>query len=807
MYLLPGDPKMVNALDRLIDSFPQLFIIKHPEYQNRFLLNAIVENLEKGKTSLVIVPDNEDGAELQSFFQQNKIQDWCLNIEHEEAISHTELAKLKKNKNASIKSSNYDLYQLTKENVIDNFAKVSTSYNLITKEIVQNKSWRDLIQYLDNTDIPDVYQSFVNKLKDQSLTVTYLEYGEIRHFIEQAEGRYKDNYRFLSENDLIQYTELFNPKEAIETLTQFLDNTNECIFDLNLLVDNYSRENQNKALNDIKRYESLLSKIQEDLLSHRTQHGELALGKSGSISNTMRRKFNAGYRSHTDESEEIRMVIEILKEDLESSDYFNFEIQTVNRDRATIEDYLVWIDNTSLYLKNWKIDLELYNDSNIKQLNCQNGDLKELNHIDRRFRKILAKLNESNILTKKFEDNTFNILKKIEFVRQVHYDISKSLWRLKEYPDYIEYRSMLAKQSEKSIAIVDVLKNYDYLNWVGLLDSYYMHDAIYQNANSEMPVNGGVINTYIESLSLLRSKKIAHIQSEWTTKRKSAIHKLEIDDPDTYKSLFVGATNLNWVDVLMNHHAFLQDIYPIIIIKESIYRKSTFPMHLIWDTLWVKNMTEHRSIDLDQLRAHSRKQYFVSTNQVSKMQLSSLSYLTDKTTVMPKVSVLDVEYTSTGLPFKLMKNTDRLRAAKEISSQMAFANQKLRIFQLKNVSILSYFGDYLNDQLIGFLKNKGLKEIIPNSDINLGLTDVLVKSDNDIVICTEDGVFDLDQIESSEWQNIMLSKLIRLGSHHVDIWSADIFMQYPYYVRRSLYKAFDKIQVDSMTPATLYDQN
>lgn len=808
MYLLPSDPQMVRAMDRLVLKQPHVFQYSDPNTKNRLMLNAIGETLEKGKSILIIVPQKVDLNSIQFFVDKSIFKPYCLYIRDKENIDSTLFQDTGQQVSKSALEINFKKSNILKSNLVAKLNHMNQAYASINAQVIQNRSWKDLLQYVDNTEPPEVYQSFVSKLEETSVEFTYMTYAEVRLFLEQVHPYYQKEFEFLSENDLLNYNDNFVHQEWLEKLNSYSEVIKECIFDLNLFVDSYSRENQNQALKDINRYELLIEKIREDISEYRLNYGDLIPSANKTISNVVRKKFNAGYKSKVDKSKALQMIIDLLIEDLNDSPFFTFKMAAISGHQTTLEDYELWLSRVTRHFDNWKSDLHEYNSSHIKQLNCQNSELAELKHIDKRIKKVLLDLNKNEFLTKRYEDNTFSILKKIEFIRQLNYDLTKSIWRLENYKEYITFRVKLAKQTGEEKKLIDLVTQYDQDDWVNLIDYYFLQNAIHENAIYSMPSDDGAKDGYLANLKSYRINKIDKIKAYSANRRKEALDTFKVMDADLYSTLMEPNKTLyhTWIDLLSNHHSNLKEVFPIIIMKEGVFSSSTLPSHLSWDHVWLDNMTHFNRIDLDKISKISETQGFTSNQKVGEPELQRLSYLSEN---REKVQVcnLDASYSSDTPIFKELKHAERLKVTKKIASELAFANVKLRIFQLKNITILSYFGDYLNNQLIGFLKHKGLKEIKPNEEINYGVVDVLVSSGQEIIICQEDGLFDTEQINHIEWQHMIMKKLVKMGFYHVNIWSANIFMHNPYYVRRTFYKVFDEVSQSIPTLADEYDKS
>lgn len=807
MYLLPADPQMVRAMDQLITGNPHVFIYDHNNTKNRLLLNVVSEVLERGKSILIIVPDQTDSDSFHSYISKSILADYCLYIQDNQNVDPERIKQILHVEDQAV-DVNFENCDLLKSRMHGKLQTMNQAYEAINTQVLQGRSWKDLLQYVDNTEPPDAFQSFVNKIEENKLDVTYNTYGEARMFLEEVDSFYQSDYKYLEENDILNYNKDFNYTEWKNNLTSYSEVMRECIFDLNLFVDNYSRENQNQALKDIQRYESLIEKIQEDISEYKLNYSELVAGNERSLSSVVRKKFNSDYKSKLHQSNEIRMIIDLLLEDLNSSAFFTFQMAALSRDQSTLADYELWLSRVKRHFTNWKSDLKEYNSNHIKQLNCQNTELNDLKHIDRRIKNVLKQINTNAYLTKKYEDNTFSVLKKIEFVRQLNYDISKSLWRLEDHKEYVTFRVKVAKQPKQTQALLDLVIEYDREEWINLLDYYFLHKAVYNNAESSMPYNDAAKEGYINSLKMYREGKINKIKDYSAYRRKLAIENLKTSDSDLYKMLSKPNEQIynNWLDILLNHHSKLMDLFPIMIIKEGVLKNQTFPSHLKWHQTWIDNMTQFQRIDLDMISKISEWQCFTSRYNINKNETERLAYLSQERLSI-KTHKLNTVYSNNEPLFKNLKHSQKLNIAKQLDSQLDFAAHKLRIFQLKDITILSYFGDFLNNQLLGFLENKGVKEIKPNKNVDYGLTDVLVSAEHNIVVCQEDGLFDLEQLEHAEWQHTTMQRLSRMGFHQINIWSAEIFMKNPYHVRRTFYKVFDKIYQPITTLATEHDKS
>ena len=301
--------------------------------------------------------------------------------------------------------------------------------------------------------------------------------------------------------------------------------------------------------------------------------------------------------------------------------------------------------------------------------------------------------------------------------------------------------------------------NESYLNWKNfqkdlsledklIIEQLAFQDGFWDEAFEEMFL-AYYLNNSKSTLVSIESKFdelkdfVTNPQYGFDAKISSGVESSKASNSDLFRCA-------SW-DAVLNDFSFdLVDRYPIIFMSEEVYSKQGQQLIGHCDRMIFMNLIPSKFIEEEWLKniCVGFDPLFIELSNKLQKQKSEL-----------------VVYDSEDIYFENQKSlaklslAERNRAAKYLGQELFNLNPRFRTYQLKNLSIISYWSDAKNAQLVNLFMEAGIKEIVSDKiDINL-LPGIFADEDRQTFLLLEDGMFHFENTDQAFHQIQLIEAL------------------------------------------------
>ena len=217
---------------------------------------------------------------------------------------------------------------------------------------------------------------------------------------------------------------------------------------------------------------------------------------------------------------------------------------------------------------------------------------------------------------------------------------------------------------------------------------------------------------------------------ELTTKYAYTLLEQHFEQPITWP-----ATSIKWSSYLNESGPDMMERFPIVFMSGDCYDRNVEKMAFV-DTFVFMNSCPQKLHTEDWL-----------SNLLLGYEAGFIAQADSLCLRQPEIEVDHTEeiYYQINRSFEHLKLSEVNRASKYIGQELYKYNQDFKIFQLKNVSLISFLSDAKNAHLLAELAGEGIKGLHSNaSGVNL-IPALLTDDKAKTIIMVEDGVFTIDQ--------------------------------------------------------------
>lgn len=205
-----------------------------------------------------------------------------------------------------------------------------------------------------------------------------------------------------------------------------------------------------------------------------------------------------------------------------------------------------------------------------------------------------------------------------------------------------------------------------------------------------------------------------------------ALKKSEIIDASGFDQL----EELDWNNLISHHSVELSKRFPIMVIGLNVYASNKEPIQKTYSSTVFLNTLSDSLEDFDK----ETNQFLFSDEKMIASVQKRLKIPSKRITRIPGPSA------NINRPLNQLNRSELNRSSMHLANELGQLETEHRIFQLKNVSILSYWSDIKNTKLIASLNQKGIKEIISDNDPNKLLPAIFSNLEHRVYVLIEDGL-------------------------------------------------------------------
>ena len=769
MYLYPLD-KASNISLANRSNF-NLFSIEDKISRSGLIQNILCENLINKKTSIVLVPNLEQAQYIKQCLASANLDQLCMIINDNKAIGDRDLATLRSNAKRVTDNKKIIEYEILKANADKATDDLKNSYELLNKKIFGDRSWRVLSAQKEYFQYHKEVNLVKRKIDLNQIEFTQKEYWNIRGRIEEASNTYVNKFSILQKIDGLKPSlyEDDHLNDKLIKLEKLVNKGNNLLLSFGDLIEQISQEFKNHGLEEFEQLSAMNAAVIHSLNEYekRNETKVSDLGFQHKLKNVFAKKVTAN------DINSLRQQIRFLYGEFSESQFFNLNMEAPDFDELniiSIKDITALADTV---LSNWQTSLESYKQIKLKQMSPLNSEYHELNNLDKALSAFLTEINNAEILDKRVEDNTFSLYKKIDLLEATLDQLNTGFSILAENEDYIEWKRMLAYCKTGTKSIIQALVGLPLNHWTRIFDQIFIGDLLDRNLSPKLPKNELQLKHIDEVGKKCRALSNDAIICKWNIRKNEQLDLLKKENKQLHTTIVKknSPIELSWPNLVTQSPDTICALFPIIIVTEASASKIK-PLYYKWSECISFDWSGLQDPGLLQIKGFSLRQTVLEANDISETLVRRLKSYFNTNHIEAKALIGD-NLGPVSQPLHQMQNADKLRAAKVMTKQVLGINPNVRLFYLKNTSLISSLSDKDNSRLVESLSQYGMKEVGQIYKLDETMLDMFVDTSKKLILLTEDGLINTSDIENFDWQYQTLKNLKTLGCNVINMWTAD----------------------------------
>ena len=770
MYLYPMDKASSSTLSKR-GNF-NLFSLSSSLSRSRTIQNLLVENLINKKTSIVLVPSTEQAQYFKSYLEQADLGSLSIIIGDNKTINDKDLATLRSAAKSKIEDARGKAYDSVATNLDNAQANLSESYELLNKKIFGERTWRTLSAQKEHFHFHNEVNLIKRKIDLEKINFTQKEYWNIRGRIEEASNTYVTKFSLLQKIDCLS-PNLYKADhldDKIIKLEKLINKGNNLLMSFGDLIANISDSLKEQGLEELQQLSAMTAAVSHSLTEY-TKIEEDKTEKHG-LQGMIKNVFSS------DDGEAgidvLRQQKKFLCDEFAESKYFDLGLLKNDHDSITALEIKEILSKADKVLSHWQKMIREYTDTKLKQMSPLNSEHQDLERLDKTLNEYLSEVNEAEILSERLEDNTFSLYKKLDLLEATLDKMRIGFAVLTENEDYIEWKSMLAYCKEGTAQIINALMNLPTKYWTRIFDQIFIGDLLDRNLSPKLPKNEVQLQHIDDLAHDYRSLMIEEVKAIWNHEKEAKLLELKKANKPLFNTLVKknNPVDFTFSNIITSSPEFMTALYPIMIVTEKTI-SNIKPLYYKWSECISYNWSQLKGAGSIQLKGYSLKQTIIEENELSQHIKSKLSSYLNTDHMLSSTIDGDMLGSVTKTIVK-MDNLEKLSKARSLSRILLAANPNLRLFYLRNASMISMLSDRENSRIVEQLSDTGIKEIGPAHELEETLIDMFVDHNKQCFILTEDGLLNTSDINTFDWQYHVIKKARVLGFKIVNMWTADM---------------------------------
>lgn len=703
------------------------------------IANSIVDILSRGEKVMIISGEENIRASLKKLLVSSGLKNSLADLNPSHKFSE-EAGHLIRNKAATIESQKEDLKVLLNRHIWHRKElSFRSSISLSAKSVFGGFSLRDIIyMHAHKASDPDcTYLS--HHCKELSFDFTEEEYTALRSAIIKAlkfqSVEYSPEAKVISKHDLLNKIKDDNKYNVLlNKLLQYKNEASELRNNYYTLIQKLENDKYNTLLHLYFECKEKTDNLQF-ISDYSSPHTLNANQKSSGITNFFK-------STNTPPDQKSILINTTLVEinDLLSSLSIKAEMPAV----LNIEGINVFCSNVHAKLeeafKNFKIQAQLF----VRSLNTLNSGEPSALHIESELEQLVEKLNNSGVFLENLEINTISILKQSEKSGLIADILKSGISELKFEKSRKDWL-LFYQQSMHSFKIVyKYLQHLDTDKWLSAFEAWYFHEMIksYVSESDSKLINDkdeyiSGFNTYVmQSLELNNSGCLRQLDA--------AIEALKLKDKQLYADLIKKkkVPDVTWKYILEKHCDLVSPAFPVLIVENDDFKDipSGNYEHIIY--------IGYSNYNPEILQNFKTIHTYLDSEQMNTTSSDIL---------------LELQYPQDFSPISEQRLSERLATARALSGLLLSTQPRVRFFQTRNLNIISYLNSYVQKLVLQYLKQSGIKEILPSGNVNDQMVESLLETDRRPYLFVEDDLFDTANTDNLCWQYQLLQEMKKAG--------------------------------------------
>ena len=749
-----------------------LFSLSSQLSRTGVLQNLFVENLINKKTSVVLVPSMEQAQYLRQCLEEIDLASLSIIIDNDKELEGKDLALLRSAAKLTLTDHKITDYEILGSNMENALKNLSESYGLLNKKIFGERSWRTLSSQKEHFHFHNEVNLVKRKIDLEKISFTQKEYWNIRGRIEEASNTYVSKFGLLQKVDCLSPTlyKADHLDDKVVTLEKLLNKGNNLLMSFGDLIETLSNELKQQGLDELEQLSAMNAAVKHSLTEYTRRNKEK--GQQTNIQGKLKSVFSA--KSKVGDLTQLRQQVKFLSNEFIESKYFDLELPRVHNESFNEVDIQNIVDNADAVLSKWQIIIRTYTDTKLKQMSPLNSEHHDLKRLDKALSSYLQEINAAEILHEQVEDNTFSLYKKLDLLEATLEKMRTGFAILTENEDYIEWKSMLAYCKEGTHQIIQALVGLPIKYWTRIFDQVFIGDLLDRTLSPRLPKNEVQLEHIDELATEYRSLTIDAIKIKWNIEKEKKLAELKKENKQLYATLVKknNAVDFSWPKIITRSPDIISALYPIMIVTERAITKIK-PLYYKWSECISYNWAELSSPGSILLKSYSLKQTVIEDTDLTEDHKTRVrSYFnSDHILYAPIEGDKLGKVTKT---FAQMDNIEKLSKARSLSRILLAANPNLRLFYLRNNSLISTLPDRENSRIVEQLSETGIKEVGPNHELEETMMDMFVDPNKQCVLLTEDGLLNTAEVAFFDWQYHVLKNVKALGCQIVNMWTTDM---------------------------------
>ncbi len=661
---------------------------------------SIYRNLEQGKRTVLISDHKEDLEYIFYLLSKYRVHLLTLLIHDSTKVSSVLKEKIEQDGNRQL-LRNQNIDSSLHDKLIDIKERITGNLTRLNSKIVGSKTLLDLQTFTQSSNKYH-YHPITRNLLD---AISYNDAQKKSKLYEEAQRMYQQRFQFLEDDNPIT-------KETLqqEDKSSILATISELILEAEALESQY-RVIEWEVKNSIEMMQACdLNHIKDEVVNlkskliHSRPYSKTDLVKLLHLQSELYAKLDIGADAPENEKQ-MDAGLERIEYALESRLATHY--RKINQESEEIMSMLTPASAQS------SMDI-------MPLINGVNKLMAKVKDFD-----ILKDFKVIKSTALKFQrDNLLGLKKQLEFAK---YFVESN----KDYWDWLDFQTTL---SDIDIAVIDILKKQEGF-WGDAFQRQYLAFVVDQQ------------KIEIESITDL-TMPLREALADFTNTHHLDIYKLW----DTQNSQ-IKLVSDDWKFFLDENASNILDQYPVMVISSEFYKAYGERLAHAADTFYFLEEIPN------QIYEHNTSNVSVGFSNRFKEDVT----MTHKTN---SSFVISHNAASSYLVTKKLENlatADKNIIANYLGKNMRLLTQQYKIYQLRNSSIISFWSDIWNTQLLEEFSDQGIKEIISdNENVNL-IPATLIDKDRTVHILLEDDLFAKESAESIITQHLLLQELITSG--------------------------------------------
>jgi hypothetical protein len=727
----------------------------------------IQHNLSTGQKSILVLDKDQNREELIKYLASKKLSKYCLNIPSERnKLSEKENARLKvwcKKTNKQSDGGKLDLYinQANRQK-----QQLQDAYSKMFKSIFGNQSWIDLVDRNGIISTKFKFAHCIRAIDADLFEFNRNEFWLIKGKVQKLLKHYKPVFKEI-EDQYQFHPEAFqqhNATQAYEFISTLYEESQTYLKQLYAFLDTYTYSQEK---NWRQKYQIVRDKL-NSLYMNLEQFAWYNQRPSLNLSHKIRQAFSSSPTGNTENQSELSALAEEIQELMDQVGVPPSPIPIDSLDIELVEtpEFQELLDFWETQLENWDTYKSIAIQKNLNRLNKYNSANDELNTIEQRIEELIKKINEKSLFEDLVEDHALGCKKRIVFLQKLNKRLKDTKGILLQYPAIEHWYNEKLNLPEKMQAVYNMLSYIPADEWMNAIEFWYIRQMVLRNASIEIPQNKRPIDAWFQALQSCRAELERSIDAQWSTKRDEAIEHLKQNNKTIYVNLFKKnhIPEFSWMDLFMADAKSFGDIYPVLIIDTHTLEEFNLLSEQSWDQIIHFQIDDCEAVNQNLSKKLAKKQIVNFNNAYSEK-----FDLHPKFLGQPKISLL--ESISSPKQSSHVALGERLQKSRILANHLSQTAGPCRLFQLKNVLLISYLTPIQNQLIISSLDGAGIKELNQADDFELTLQESLLDQNRKWVVFTQDGLMNGKDHAHLEWQLYLLEILAKKGAIMCPIWS------------------------------------